>query len=217
MLSAGGSPNGQSPIYSDDTGLFYNNGIFNNTDGGDNRGNKTLNIKASLFWNLAGSHQTDFGIDYYEGIRQAKNEQSPTNLIFEAAGVNLATRTGIPTSIWIYTSTAGEAKNFSYGLYANDKWSLNQHWNFQIGVRFDTYKAENEGGAKTAGASGISPRLGVKYDLFGDSKHIFGLSYARYNAKVLEGITNSVTGQGNPTEVDWLANSYLRPSTLASP
>ena len=209
MLSAGGSPNGQSPIYSDDTGLFYNNGIFNSADGGDNRGNKTLNIKASLFWNAAGSHQTDFGIDYYEGIRQAKNEQSPTNLIFEAAGVNLATRTGIPTSIWIYTSTAGEAKNFSYGLYANDKWSLNQHWNFQIGVRFDTYKAENEGGAKTAGASGLSPRLGVKYDLFGDSKHIFGLSYAKYNGKVLEGITNSVTGQGNPTEVDWLANSYL--------
>ncbi|MBK7292293.1 MAG: TonB-dependent receptor [Holophagaceae bacterium] len=207
MLSAGGSPNGQSPIYSDDTGLFYNNGIFNSTDGGDNRGNKTLNLKASLFWNGAGSHQTDFGFDYYEGIRQAKNEQSPTNLIFEAAGVNLATRTGIPTAIWVFTSTEGEAKNFSYGLYANDKWSLNQHWNFQIGVRFDTYKAENEGGAKTAGASGLSPRLGVKYDLFGDSKHIFGLSYAKYNGKVLEGITNSVTGQGNPTEVDWLANS----------
>lgn len=206
MLSAGGSANGQSPIYSDDSGLFYNNGIFNNTDGGDNRGNRTLNLKASLFWNMAGSHQTDFGMDYYEGIRRARNEQSPTNLIYEAAGVNLATRSGIPTSIWVFTSTPGSAKSFSTGFYVNDKWSLDQHWNFQIGLRFDNYKAQNEGGARTAGASGISPRVGLKFDLFGDSKHIFGLSLARYNGKVLEGITNSVTGQGNPKEVDY--NAY---------
>lgn len=208
-LSAGGSANGQSPIYSDDIGYFYNNGIFNNTDGGDNRDNNTVNIKASLFWDAAGSHQTDFGIDYYEGVRRARNEQSPTNLIFEAAGIDLVTRTAIPTAVWVFTSTAGEAKNYSYGLYVNDKWNLDQHWNFQLGVRWDKYKAENEAGARTAGADGLSPRLGATYDLFGDSKHIFKASYARYNAKVLEGITNSVTGQGNPTEVDWYANSFL--------
>jgi len=215
-LSAGGSANGESPIFSDDYyyasgggSAYYNNGIFNNSDGGDNRGNKTLNLKASLFWNMAGSHQTDFGVDYYQGIRRARNEQSPTNLIFEVAGLDLVTRTAIPTSIWVYESTAGEAKNYSYGLYVNDKWSVDQHWNFQIGLRFDTYKAENEAGSRTAGASGISPRLGLKYDLFGDSKHIFGLSYARYNGKVLEGITNSVTGQGNAKEIDYAAISYL--------
>ncbi len=208
-LSAGGSANGQSPIYSDDIGYFYNNGIFNNTDGGDNRDNDTVNIKASLFWDGAGSHQTDFGIDYYMGVRRARNEQSPTNLIFEAAGIDLVSRTAIPTAVWVFTSTAGEAKNYSYGLYVNDKWSLDQHWNFQLGLRWDKYKAENEAGARTAGADGLSPRLGATYDLFGDSKHIFKLSYARYNAKVLEGITNSVTGQGNPMEVDWYANSFL--------
>ena len=53
------------------------------------------------------------------------------------------------------------------------------------------------------------PASGVKYDLFGDSKHIFGLSFARYNAKVLEGITNSVTSQGNPTEIDYYAKSFM--------
>ena len=168
-----------------------------------------MNLKASLFWNGAGSHQTDFGLDYYKGIRRAKNEQSPTELIFGVAGVNLVNRTAIPDTVWCYFSSPGEADNFSTGLYVNDKWTLDQHWNFQLGLRFDDYKAQNEGGSKTAGASGISPRLGTKYDLFGDSKHIFGLSYARYNAKVLEGITNSVTGQGNPTEIDYYAKSFL--------
>jgi outer membrane receptor for ferrienterochelin and colicin len=210
-LSAGGSANGQSPIASDDfpSFFYYNNGIFNNTDGGDNRDNRTYNLKASLFWNGLGSHQTDFGIDYYEGVRRARNEQSPTNMIFEAAGVDLTTRTAIPTAAWLFVSTPGEAKNYAYGLYVNDKWNLDQHWNFQLGLRWDKYKAENESGARTAGADGLSPRLGVTYDLFGDSKHIFKASYARYNAKVLEGITNSVTGQGNPTEVDWYSKSFL--------
>jgi len=219
-LSAGGTPNGQSPINSLDLspGIgFYNNGIFNSTDGGDNRDNRTLNLKASLFWNGAGSHQTDFGIDYYKGIRRARNEQSPTELIFDVAGMNLPARTAIPVDVETYISKAGEADNFSTGLYVNDKWSVDQHWNFQLGLRWDNYKAQNEAGSRTAGASGLSPRLGLKYDLFGDSKHIFGLSYARYNAKVLEGITNSVTGQGNPTEIDYYAYSFLAAGGAALP
>jgi len=202
-LSAGGAANGQSPFVSDDTGYFYNNGIFSSTDGGDERDNQTLNFKASLFWNAAGSHQTDFGIDYYEGTRKAKNAQSPTDLIVEVTDVNLTNRTAAGSAIWTFHNGEGSAKNDSYGVYVNDKWSLDQNWNFQFGVRFDKYEAKNESGTSTAGANGISPRLGVKYDLFGDSKHIFGVSFARYNAKVLEGITNSVTSQGNPTEIDY--------------
>lgn len=208
-LSAGGAANGQSPIWADENGAVYNNGIFSSNDGGDNRDNRTLNIKASLFWNGAGSHQTDFGVDYYRGIRRARNEQTPSGFAFDVAGLDLVTRTAVPWYVETYISKDGEAKNESMGLYVNDKWSLDQNWNFQIGLRFDDYKAKNEGGAKTAGANGISPRLGLKYDLNGDSKHIFGLSFARYNAKVLEGITNSVTGQGNPTEIDYYAKSYI--------
>ncbi len=230
-LSAGGAANGQSPFYSDDNGFFYNNGIFNSADGGDQRDNKTINIKASLFWNAAGSHQTDFGVDYYEGTRKAKNDQTPTGYIFEVAGLNYsgvnaadAAAYGIPVdttqpyafpqAVWAYKSGSGSAKNDSYGLYVNDKWSLDQHWNFQIGLRYDKYEAKNEGKKKTAGASGISPRVGVKFDLFGDSKHIFGASYAKYNGKVLEGITNSVTSQGNPTEVDYPWVGAATPQTF---
>lgn len=230
-LSAGGAANGQSPIYSYDNGFFYNNGIFNNTDGGDQRDNKTYNLKASLFWNAAGSHQTDFGIDVYQGTRQAKNEQTPTGYIIGAYGLTLNPNTRYPTittspalgarfgfgsDIWTFYSGTGAADNFSTGLYVNDKWSVDQHWNFQFGIRFDNYKAKNEGGTKTAGASGISPRIGTKYDFFGDSKHIVGFSYAKYNAKVLEGITNSVTSQGNPTEIDYLYIGPAGPQTFAA-
>jgi hypothetical protein len=214
-LSAGGADNGQSPFYNDDTGYYYNNGIFSSNDGGDERDNQTLNLKASLFWNAAGSHQTDFGIDYYEGTRKAKNAQTPTGYIIEVSDMNLNARTAAGGAIWIYQNGEGSAKNDSYGVYVNDKWSLDQNWNFQFGVRFDKYEAKSESGTKTAGANGISPRLGVKYDLFGDSKHIFGVSFARYNAKVLEGITNSVTSQGNPTEIDYAYKGAAGAQTFA--
>jgi len=201
-LGAGGSGT-QSPFYNYDNGLYYNNGIFNSQDGGDNRENKTFNAKASIFWDALGSHQTDTGFDYYEGIRRAKNEQSPTNLIFGVANMNLAARTAEGADIWVYQSTDGQAKNSSTGLYVNDKWSLNKNLSLQLGLRFDKYEAKNESGTKTAGANGTSPRLGLKYDLLGDSKWVFGASWARYNGKVLEGITNQVTGQGNPIETDY--------------
>lgn len=208
-LTAGGLPNGQSPIYSDETGGFYNNGIFDSADGGDNRNNNTANFKASLFWDGLGSHQTDMGIDYTDEVRQAQNQQSPTGLIFEAAGVNLVNRTAIPTAVWTFYPVTGATNNYSYGLYVNDKWSLNEHWNYQIGLRWDKYEAKNENGNQTATANGLSPRLGATYDLFGDSKHIFKLSYARYNAKVLETVTGAVSGVGNPKEIDYYANSFL--------
>jgi len=208
-LSAGGRGDGTSPIYSDDTGYFYNNGIFSSVDGGDERDNDTINLKASLFWDAAGSHQTDFGVDYLNDKRKAQNAQTPSGYIYEAAGLNLVTHTAIPVAVWTYDTTLGATHNISEALYVNDKWSLNNHWNFQIGVRYDKYSAKNENGLESAGASGFSPRLGASFDLFGDSKHIVKASYARYNAKVLETITGAVSGVGNPKEIDYLAYSYL--------
>lgn len=202
-LEAGASAAGGSPIYSYNDGYFYHNGIFNSTDGGDNRNNRTANFKASLYWDAMGTHITDVGTDYYRGVRRARNEQTPTGYTFGVTGYDLTTETARPYDIWTYQSTLGESKNYTTALYVNDKWTLNQHLTFQIGLRWDKFSAENEAGTKTASADGLSPRLGIKYDVFGDSKWILALSYARYNGKVLESITNAVTGQGNPTEIDY--------------
>lgn len=219
---AGPVDNGQAPIYSYSRGRYFNQGIFNALDGGDNRDNITSDVKFSIFWSAAGAHQTDTGIQYYKGKSRARNDQSPhavdyapwgatgpTNrtLIFGITGTpdlaNRTTGTGRPVDAWTFITGTGEATSESYGLYVNDKWQVDNHLNVQLGARYDKYTAKNESGSDTAGASGFSPRLGLKYDLFGDSKWIFGLSYARYNEKVLEAITNAVTKQGNPTEIDY--------------
>jgi len=207
-LSAGADAANGSPIYNYTNGYFYQNGIFNNNDGGDNRNNKTFNAKVTLFWDFVGSHQTDSGIDYYKGTHNAKNEQSATGYIFGARRMNLATQQAFGLDVWTYESRAGDANTISSALYFNDKWTLNKNFVFNIGLRFDNFKAENEDGGKTAGSNGISPRLGAKYDIQGDGRFVAGLSFCRYNSKVLEGITNSVTSQGNPTEID---HPYIGP------
>jgi hypothetical protein len=83
------------------------------------------------------------------------------------------------------------------GLYVNDKWKLDNHWAFQIGFRFDNYKAQSTDSKQTAGASGFSPRLGATYDVFGDQKLVLKASYCLYNAAVLEAITGSVSSAEN--------------------
>ncbi len=204
LLSAGpNSGNGLSPIYNDVDGLFYQNGIFNSQDGGDQRNNKSFNAKASYFFDGAGQHQLDFGLDYLKGLATARNEQSVNNIIYEVASLSLVNKTGEGSAIWTFQSAVGTATNESIGFYVNDKWQLNPHTALQLGVRWDKYTAKKENGNTSASASGISPRLGIKYDLFGDSKWLFGASAARYNGKVLDAIANSVTNQGNPTEIDY--------------
>ncbi|MBK8792070.1 MAG: TonB-dependent receptor [Holophaga sp.] len=221
LLSAGADPAGGSPIYSYDDGLYRNNGIFNSTDGGDNRNNETFNAKFSYFLDALGTHQFDAGVDYYKGTSKARNEQTATGYIFGVVAINLATRYAIPQDVWTYTSTEGEAQNISTALFVNDKWTLNRNLTFNIGLRFDKFSSKNESGGTTASATGFSPRLGVKYDMMADAKYVFGASYCKYNAKAATGVLNSVTGQGNPTEIDhpWIGldsyNNVTNPRTFA--
>lgn len=196
---------GNSPIYDDNTGYFFNHGIFNSSDGGDHRNNKTFAAKVSVFWDAIGTHITDMGVDYYKGIRQARNEQTSTGYILEGY-FDAATRL-IDVSqgaLWKYWSVSGEAISETKSLYVNDKWSLDNKLTLQIGLRYDKYSAKSDTGASTVSATGFSPRFGLKYDLLGNGAWIFGASWARYNSAVAEGITSQVTNQGNPKEIDFL-------------
>ena len=211
-LTAGSTDTVDQQIYDYTTGLRYNNGVFSSSDGGDNRINKTLNWKGSWFFSASGQHQLDFGWDHYKGSHKAKNMQSSTGLIFGAGYLfpfDPVTRTADGQDIWVYTAAEGEATETTDGLYVNDKWTINNHAALQLGLRWDKYSATKDDGSTSASATGFSPRLGLNYDLFGDQKWILKASYSRYNAPVLEAITNAVTNQGHPTEIDY---AYIGPA-----
>ena len=205
-LAAGAKITTVDPIYEDASGLFYNAGIFNFGDGGDHRNNRTFNAKVSLFWDANGAHQTDMGFDFYRGLRAAANMQATNNLIFEVAGIGTNSIPGYvntPESVWTFVSDTRQAESDTYGLYINDKWSMNKNWSFQLGLRYDNYSAKDTNGGSTVSANGISPRLGLNYDVKGDGVWLVKASWSRYNSGVADQIASQVTNAGNPTETDY--------------
>ena len=214
-LAAGAINTAVDPIYEDASELFYQAGIFNFGDGGDHRNNRTFNAKVSLFWDANGSHQTDVGVDFYRGLRQAANMQATNNRIFEVQGLGINSLPGdvnTPESVWTFQSDTRQAESDTYGIYANDKWSMNKNWSYQIGARFDKYSAKDTSGTSTVSANGFSPRLGVNYDLRGDGAWLFKASFSRYNSGVADQIASQVTNAGNPTETDYFYK-YFNPTT----
>lgn len=210
-LTGGGVHPGVTPVYDANLGLFYNNGVFNNYDGGDHRDNQSADVKATLEWEGAGNHETAAGVNYMKGINRAQNQQSPTDAWFLCYGYDPTSDTAatnttggylpyMPT--WI--SSPAKAYNETLGLFANDKWTVDSHWSFNLGLRWDKYHAWSQDSPASAGASGFSPRLGLKYDLFGDATWQASLSFSRYNSSPLSNIVNSVSNAGNPTEIDFL-------------
>jgi hypothetical protein len=72
-------------------------------------------------------------------------------------------------------------------LFLNDRWELNNHWSFNLGVRWDEAFGKNQAGTKTVDDSAISPRLAATFDPTGVGKHRFSATYGRYVAKVEQG------------------------------
>lgn len=217
VVVGGGDPGGTPPILNYDDFLIYNNAIFDGTP--TDRDMDTANAKLSLFWNGAGSHETDLGLDLYRGTVQGMGGQSlfswningrMQQVWVDVTNLDLQAQTATPNSISTFFGVAGaKARVFSEGLYVNDKWTVNGHLNVQLGLRYDRFRGEDEQGRETVQGSGLAPRLGLKYDLIGDATWVFGLSYGRYNQRPLDVVLNRNTYADNPGEIDYAAVSTL--------
>ncbi len=206
-----GSNNIALPILNNDDAYFYQAGYFDSRDPGDLRNNQTANLKFSYFLaNGESNHQLDLGVDYYRGTTKASGAQSPVDLVIGgrtwnsyalASGLNLAAGTantdGASLNAWLIQP--GEAGTVQESLYVNDKWSLDKHWNANLGLRWDKYTAEDRAFHRTtASNSAPSPRFGVNYDITGDGSWILGAAYSRYNGKPLEIQLSVATYVNNP-------------------
>lgn len=216
-------------LYNEDDGYVYNNGWFNPADPApDHRNNKTANVKFSYFWDGAGSHQSDFGMDYYQGITTASGDQGPGQFNVGSTRYNVwdVNVYGLDTTARTATVDAASGIDVgeyhpdkvtanTLGFYLNDKWTLDNHWNFQIGARFDRYDAKSASNGDIASHSSFSPRLGAKFDILGDSAWVVGLSFARYNGRVLETVLQNVSYVNNEIwkEFPWIGPSGSIPFT----
>ena len=172
----------------------------------EERNSGSLGGKATYFLSTQsiGNHSFTFGGDRFQEERIANNHQSGSDYTISArvtvVGQNVFPRFDSGTQLsWqpILVESPGTDLS-SDALFINDKWDLNNHWSFNIGVRYDKNDGKNQAGELVAKDSAISPRLGVIYDPTGTGDWSVTASYAKYVAAVANSIADSSSAAGNP-------------------
>jgi outer membrane receptor for ferrienterochelin and colicin len=88
-------------------------------------------------------------------------------------------------------------------LFVNDKWELNEHWNFNVGGRYDEAFGSDQAGNKTVDDSAMSPRLAATWDIAGNGRNRFSATYGRYVAKVEQGPADNAAAAGRYASYYW--------------
>lgn len=192
----------------------------------EQRDNENMVLKGSWFLSTEGmgSHDLAFGYDTFDDIRLANNHQSGSDFrIFISdtiiRGTDLFPQliSGNSATIiqWNPILQSSLGTNFTTNSYfINDRWRLNDHWSFNLGVRYDENAGEDASGQTVADDSKISPRLSAAFDPKGDGDWVFNLNYGQYVAALANSQANSTAQGGNPATIQWF---YRGPSINADP
>ncbi len=91
-----------------------------------------------------------------------------------------------------------------HSVFFNDRWRLNDHISFNLGVRWDKNQAQDGGGAVVANKGLWSPRVAAIWDPKGDGRWALNASYARYVMPMTSNVAASTTAAGNASTLVWL-------------
>ncbi|HKF45390.1 MAG TPA: TonB-dependent receptor [Thermoanaerobaculia bacterium] len=195
------------------TAASYNAPTFCGVCTPEERNNDSYSLKGTYFWNSAklGSHSVVVGGERFGETRIVNNYQSASDFAVTSftyqVGTNAFPRFDANTTInWTPIFKLSDGTDLvTWSGYINDKWELNKHFSFNVGLRWDKSDAHDADGKPISNDSMWSPRLGVAYDPKGDGIHRFTASYGRYDAKIVDGSNVFSTAQlaGNPGSFVW--------------
>ena len=179
----------------------------------EDRNNEQLAASLSYFLDTAstGSHDVKFGYEDFSSFRTGGNSQSPTDWVMSAEPIGGADPVvfagGTLEPNWIPEASgawqflpnrAAEVELQTQSLYVNDRWQLNDHWSFNLGFRYEDVSGRSDRGITTVNSDALVPRLAASYDVRGDGKYRFDVTYAEYAGKYSESQFASNTDVGNP-------------------
>jgi hypothetical protein len=205
-------------------GTRYWSPTFRATPEGERRDIEMYTVKGTYFLSTSslGSHEMRVGVEDFNEVRAVNNWQNgseyrisvPSTII---RGDQIFPRmpggaTGDNTRIsWLPIFVLSKGSDYTTrSAYLNDRWSLNDHWTFNLGVRYDKNDAISGGGdLKIADDSAISPRLAAHYDIFGNGRVILNAFYGHYVGRLAEGAANDADPAGRNASLQW---TYRGPS-----
>jgi outer membrane receptor for ferrienterochelin and colicin len=201
-----------TPIYyAGDTVGVGNAPYFCGSCDNEQRNNELITAKMTYFLGTKslGTHNLVGGVERYNEFRLSNNYQSPTNLVLIPYQVDPFLPQGATRPQFTFTefdilayypveipSVGSDMTTDS--LFVNDKWDLNAHMSFNLGVRYDTTEANDSQGNPTADDSAFSPRLGATYDIAGDGRIKLNASYGKYIGRLAESVQGSGSAAGEP-------------------
>ncbi|MBO1321823.1 TonB-dependent receptor [Acanthopleuribacter pedis] len=190
----------------------------------NSRNSENWNIKFSYFLNSnnLGSHDITFGGQSITEERNENNFQSASGWQMRPRWTRWENGQPIPifegngnagTSAWIIyypVTNLSQGSDFTTtAAYINDVWTLNEHWYFNLGLRYDKNDTSAEDGQELSSTDNMSPRITVNYDLHGDGVHQFSAGYNVYSSKLNDAAQDGSTA-GSPAVFAW---SYDGPQT----
>jgi hypothetical protein len=181
----------------------------------EERNNENLLLKSSYLFSTErlGTHDLAFGYDTFSDIRFAINHQTGSDFtvwdstlviqgdeIFPVFYPYGNTAGATPVDIgWfaIFNQDQARPNDFTTNsYYVNDRWQLDENWSFNLGLRYDENDGRDQGGAKVADDSKLSPRLGATWDIKGDGDLVLHGSYGTYVAALANSIGDQASSGG---------------------
>jgi Carboxypeptidase regulatory-like domain/TonB dependent receptor/TonB-dependent Receptor Plug Domain len=203
--------------YDLNTGAFYGAPVFCGDCGAEQRNNTTWDAKLTYYVASKGigTHNLNLGYQNWAEQRISNNYQSGSNFEIYTFGVQTPVTSANPVFHpvitpnrdivqWTPIFELSNGSNFkTQSIYGNDKWDLNSHWTFNLGLRYDKNHGVDASHVTRASDSTIEPRLGLTFDTFGNGRLRFNASYAKYAAAIAETIGSGASGAGSPAYFDY--------------
>lgn len=179
----------------------------------EKRNNQNVILKGTYFLSTgsAGSHNIVVGVDGFNDTRKNNNYQSGSGYRLRAN--NTIIRNGVLYPVILQgtsdTNTTGAYLEYrpvlqdslgsrlrTYSAFLNDSWTLNKHWSFNLGARFDRADEKDQGGNVVTKDQAWSPRLAATFDPKGNGNWTLRAGVARYVMPVTSGIADLGSGAG---------------------
>ncbi|PYQ48783.1 MAG: hypothetical protein DMF59_15050, partial [Acidobacteria bacterium] len=199
-------------------GTRYWSPTFRKTAEGEQRNIQSYTAKATYFWTSSrfGSQEVRGGFEHFDELRRVNNYQNGSDYRISVAntivrGNQIFPRmpggaTGNQTRIsWLPIFVLSKGSDYiTKSGFVNDRWILNPHWTFNLGVRYDKNHAiSGDHTFVITDDSSFSPRLAAHYDIFGNQRIVLNSSYARFIGRLSEGAANDADPAGRNASLSW--------------
>ncbi|HVR29982.1 MAG TPA: carboxypeptidase regulatory-like domain-containing protein [Thermoanaerobaculia bacterium] len=197
-------PGNNYRVYADDADnqSWHNGWILDNGFGLNEYPREQAN--AALTWFASEHHEAKFGVDWQEvEWRQDVHRMG----FYNGDNFNPASPTGYdncgfaqgnicswidynPPDLVAQGRSSADSKNANLTLYARDRFTIGDHWTFNVGVRAAQQENLNDLDHKVVDTTTIEPRFSTSYDIKGDGKMLASLNLGRYYAQLNQQFTN---------------------------